>query len=415
MMKLRQIVRLSCADLRHDWLVSLCLVTALVAVIAPLLLLFGLKHGVISTMQRQLLDDPRNLEIRMLNSGSYDQDGIAELARLPQAGFVLGLTRSLNTQADFVRSATQFVENAEVLPTAPGDPLMAGISGRDGIAGADAAALGRADVALSAQAAQKLGAQAGDTIRMRIARRLDGREQRAMLPLTVRAVLAPQAYARPAAFVHPDLLQDMEWYRDGYAVPSLAAGPDDGRPVAEARTRYAKARIYARGIDEVEALERALNGMRIETSSRLADIRNVKAIDHLLSTVFGVIAGTAALGCLASLGGAFLANVRRKRRDIATLRLVGLGAGSISVYLVAQALALTAIAFVLGLAVYGVGSGIFDQLLGASPETGEFACQITAVHALAALGLTLAVALTASLLGAASARRIQPSESLREI
>ena len=51
------------------------MIATLVAVIAPLLLLLGLKHGVVSSMQDELARDPRNLEIRMLSSGSYDRRG----------------------------------------------------------------------------------------------------------------------------------------------------------------------------------------------------------------------------------------------------------------------------------------------------------------------------------------------------
>lgn len=405
-MKVWQISRLALADLRHDWLVSLCMITSLVAVIAPMLLLFGLKYGVVSALQEQLLNDPRNLEIRMLSSGSYDDAWVAALADRPEAGFVLGLTRSLNAQADLLRSGTQFIEGAEVLPTAEGDPLLAGV---------DPGSLARSAAVLSAQAAARLGVQAGDEVRMRISRRLDGRSQQVMLTLKVHAVLSSEAYARLAAFVHPDVLRDMEWYRDGYAVAALGADADYGQPLAEARRNYAKARVYARDMDSVETLERTLNEMRIETSSRLADIRNVQAIDRLLSTVFAVIAGTAVLGCMASLAGAFLANVRRKRREISILRLVGLSGSSISVYMVMQAMVLTAIAFVVGLVVYAVGSGIFNQLLGQSAQTGGYACQIMPVHAFTALAATLVMATAASMLGAASARRIQPAESLREI
>ena len=46
---------LAIRDLWHDRQVSLCIVAALVAVIAPLLLLFGLKHGVVSQLRGELL------------------------------------------------------------------------------------------------------------------------------------------------------------------------------------------------------------------------------------------------------------------------------------------------------------------------------------------------------------------------
>ncbi|SAI39102.1 ABC transporter transmembrane protein [Bordetella ansorpii] len=403
-MRVAQIARLSWADLKHDWLMSLCMVTSLVAVIGPLLLLFGLKHGVVSTLQAQLLNDPRNLEIRMLSSGSHDQAWIDQLAAEPGVGFVLGLTRSLSTQADFLRSGAQFLNNAEVLPTAQGDPLLAGI---------DVASLPYAGGVFSSQAARRLGVASGDVVRLRVARRLEGVDQHAVLEMTVQAVLPAEAYGRPAVFVHPALLRDMEWYRDGYAVSAL--GAVDGQPEAQARLRYAKARLYARGIDDVEALEKHLNDQHIETASHLADIRNVRDINRLLTVVFSVIAATGALGCLASLAGAFLANVRRKRRDIATLRLLGLRGAAVNVYILLQAALLTLVAFAIGLGVYAVGSGIFNRLLGQARDMGQFACRISPGHALTALALTLGVALFASFVGAASARRIQPAESLREI
>ena len=70
--RLALLVRLSLADLWHDRKVSFCIAASLVAVIAPLLLLFGLKHGVVSQLQNELLSDPRNLEVKMLSSGNYD-------------------------------------------------------------------------------------------------------------------------------------------------------------------------------------------------------------------------------------------------------------------------------------------------------------------------------------------------------
>lgn len=403
-MRTWQISRLAIRDLWHDRLVSLCMIATLVAVIAPLLLLFGLKHGVVSAMQDELMRDPRNLEIRMLTSGSYDQAWIDELAGQPGVGFTVGMTRSLNTQADFIRSASNFLENVEVLPTAPGDPLMSGV---------DVLALPHFGVIFSAQAAQRLKAVSGDVLRMQIARRLNGVDQRAVVELTVLAVLPGPAYERAAAFVQPALLRDMEWYRDGYAVAALGAA--DGNDVEAAKVRFARARMYAKDLDAVEGLEKRLNDRRIETSSRLADIRNVKAINHLLTTVFGVISITAVAGCVAALVGAFLASVRRKRRDISTLRLLGLGSRDVAVLLAVQAIALTVVAMGAGLAIYFTGSAVFNDMLGGVREAGHFACQITPLHGGMAFMLALGVALLASMIGAASAKRIQPAESLREI
>ena len=45
-------------DLWNDKFVSLCVVASLVAVIAPLMLLFGLKNGVVTQLRQELLSNP---------------------------------------------------------------------------------------------------------------------------------------------------------------------------------------------------------------------------------------------------------------------------------------------------------------------------------------------------------------------
>ena len=82
--------RLALQDLWHDRIISFCIASSLVAVIAPLLLLFGLRFGIVSQLQDDLANDPRNLEIRMLSSGSYDQAWIAQLRQRPDVGFAIG-------------------------------------------------------------------------------------------------------------------------------------------------------------------------------------------------------------------------------------------------------------------------------------------------------------------------------------
>ena len=62
-------------------------------------------------MRDNLRSDPRNLEIKMLGNGNLDQRWFDELAAHPAAGFVMPLTRSLNTQADLLR------DNQHSLPT----------------------------------------------------------------------------------------------------------------------------------------------------------------------------------------------------------------------------------------------------------------------------------------------------------
>lgn len=401
--RLLLLARLSLADLWHDRNVSLCMAASLVAVIAPLLLLFGLKHGVVSQLQQELLSDPRNLEVKMLSSGHFDQAWLQRLQARPEVGFAIGQTRSLNTQADLLGAHGRFADNVEVIPTRAGDPLLA----------TDLSELAPDQVILSERAAERLDAKAGDTLRLRVARRLNEVNERGERTLQVRAIVSSVRFARPAAFVSPELLMELEHYRDGYLVASL--GASSGQALDALNVGYARARVYARDIDSVAPLERWLNEQRIETASRLAEINSVKAINHVLGLIFSVIAGAALIGCIASLVGAFLANIDRKRRHLAVLRLLGFCSPAVSAYVVLQALVLSLVGYLGGLGSYYLGSLLFDRLLVSSQATGAFICHITVWHGLVALLLAFLVAGLVALIGALRAIRIQPAESLREL
>ena len=62
--RVRIVAQLAIYDLVHEWILSLRPVLAFAAVIAPLLLLMGLKHGTIATLRHKLIQDPVYREIR---------------------------------------------------------------------------------------------------------------------------------------------------------------------------------------------------------------------------------------------------------------------------------------------------------------------------------------------------------------
>lgn len=396
---------LALKDLWHDRKVSLCIAAALVAVIAPLLLLFGLKYGVVSQLQAELLDDPRNLEIRMVSSGRYDAAWIERLHSRPEVGFAIGMTRSLNTQADLVADRRHFVDNVEIIPTAEGDPLLESLRLSKSPQGSS--------VVLSESAARRLNVDVDDKLRLFVSRRLDGQAERGQQSIVVSGILPPEAFPREAAFVALPLLIALEDFRDGYRTDSF--GVSTGEVQIETETHFSRARLYAAGIDRVAELEQWLNAQHIDTTSRLAEIENVKAISHVLGLVFGVIAGAALSGCLASMLGAFLANIDRKRKDLAVLRLLGFDRPAIAGYIVLQAGTLTLVAYVVGLSLYGLGSVVFNQALATSATTGSMVCRITFMHGVTALLLALLVAFIVAAIGVLRAFSIEPAESLREL
>lgn len=400
--RIRLLARLALQDLWHDRIISFCIVSSLVAVIAPLLLLFGLRFGIVSQLQGDLASDPRNLEIRMLSSGNYDQKWIEQLRLRPDVGFVLGQTRSLNTLADLQTDSSHFIENAEIIPTGKGDPLLGSIEIHS-----------ENDVVLTQEAARKLAVNVGDLINMRVSRLLEERQEWGRKRLNVVGILPATYFNRAAIFTQPALLLMLEHFRDGYATPDL--GINNGALLGVKPPRYARARLYAKDIDQVASLERDLRSQRIETTSRLADIENVKSINRVLGIIFNTIAATALIGCIASLIGSFIANVDRKRKHIAVLRLLGFTAPSVGLYVIFQGCLLSLLAYLGGYGIYLSASQVFNRALAGTQATDQMICKITLMHSVFAMALTAVVALLVASIGAYRAINIEPAQSLREV
>ena len=396
------LARLAIRDLIYDRKIALCIVFSLVSVIAPLLLLFGLKNGIVTQLNNQLLNDPRNLEVRMVGNGNYPLNWFDNLSNQSGVGFSIPLTRSLNTQADLVMDGQHFVSNAEIIPTANHDPLLeqSVIPQNDN------------ELVLSASAAAKLNVRQGDTIRLFVSRKRNGQNEKARLTMAVVGVISDTKFARPAAFVPLSVLVAMEDYRDGFRVPLLNA--EEGE-AAKPRDHFAKARIYAADIDAIPALDTWFRSQNIDVVTQKSQIESVKAISYVLSVIFAVIAWVSLLGCIASLIGAFIANIDRKRKDMAVLRLLGFRQGAVTLYIILQALLLTTVAFCCGLSLYAIGSQLFNYLLGAHlPEQG-FISYLSGWNLVIAFMSSLVIALLVAGIGALRAVNIQPAESLREI
>lgn len=399
---LKVLISLGLSDLLHDRKVSICIMASIVAVVAPLLLLFGLKFGIVSQMRTELLSDPRNLEIRMLASAKLDQVWFDKMRQSQNVAFILPMTRSLNTIADLYVDSRRFAESVELIPTAAGDPVLSGVS----IPSA------RDEVVLSASAATRLGIQAGEKIQIRVSRIFENRTERAQIEVRVLAVLPTESFSRPAVFLSLPLLVEIEDFRDGFKIPGF--GIETGGEI-QPRTHFARARIYADKIEHVENLANRLTEEGIETFSRLAEIKSVQSIDKVLGIVFGVIAWIAILGCAASLIGALMANIDRKRKDLALLRLMGYGKVAMQLYVVMQSALLTFVGFCVGCLMYLLGSQLFNQMLGQYMQADRFVCRLEPIHFIFALAGALLLAIIVAGVGGVFVTKIEPAESLRDL
>lgn len=390
---------LAVADLWHDRKVSFCVVASLVAVIAPLLLLFGLKYGVVSQLNDELLSDPRNLELRPSGNHNLPLDWFARWQAMPEVAFVMPLTRSLNSEASLLKDNLHFLADVELIPSGAGDPLLSGLT--PPCAG---------ELLLSASAASRLQVQTGDKLRLVVQRQYQGQHQRGQTEVKVAGILPASAFGRPAALLTLDLLVATEDFRDGFAAPLL--GINQGE-MAPPRTHYARARLYAKALPQVAELAERLAAEHIDSQMRGAEIESVQAISRVLGLIFAVIGAAAVLGAVAALGGALLASIERKRREWALLRLMGFDRCAIAALVVIQATLLALLAFALALPLYAFGSAVFNSALGANLDQSGFVCRLTAQHLLLALACTLLLSALVAVMGGWRATRIEAAESLR--
>ncbi|AHE99207.1 ABC transporter permease [Thioalkalivibrio paradoxus] len=219
---LRLIPSLAAANLRHEWILTLCLVIALAAVIAPLLVLLGLKHGTIETLRERLVEDPVFRELRPAQTREYSPQWFVDAGRWPGVGFLTPTVLPLSSVLQ-VPHPERERERAlyDLVPTAPGDPLLLENDApvpRDG------------EVVLTAEAAHRLGVSAGAEITGRVTRARGGRGEAAEAALTVAAVLPPRAGSLARIYAPLPFVLDVEAYKEGYGAPARGWPGDSPDP-----------------------------------------------------------------------------------------------------------------------------------------------------------------------------------------
>ena len=394
-MRIGLVASLAWQDYRNDGWLSACSVLALVAVIAPLLVLFGLKFGLVSSLTERLETDPASREIIPLGGGRFSAAFIAQLGERSEVAFAVPRTRQIAATAQ-VGTLT-----LEMLPTAAGDPLLAGLPMPHGLD----------QIVLSHTAAEKLAARPGDWLETSFARQVAGRVEAQRTRLQVLAVLPLEAFVREGLFADLALLEAAEDYRDGRAVPALGwAG--EAASVSEQRI-YPAFRLYARSLSDVEPLRVYFAEQNLLVSTQAHTIAQVQSLSRNLSIVFWIIAGLALAGAFAAIFAGTLAAVARKHRELSVLRLLGFSTAALLLFVLLQALYSAGFAAVLSVGLYGLAEAALNKLFVQVP--GEYASHLLARHYGLALVAVLGVSAVAAACGGWRVARIQASEGIRDV
>jgi putative ABC transport system permease protein len=393
---------LSLRDLLHERTLALCSLIGLAAVLAPLIVLFGLKHGVIDGLRADLIDNPRSRMVVNAANRNFDTAFLTRLAARPDIAFVIPRTRSLNTEARFENPARPgTVLRAELLATAAGDPLLHGLP-----------SIAPNQIIPSASFAARLDLQSGMNVTLRALRGDASAREVLNFPVTIAAIAPPSAFGRDGVFVDLKTLLLVDRFTDG-ALPATATPAD----IADDATRiFAGFRAHARRLEDVTRIDHDLRRDGVEVETLAEQVEGLLSLDRSLTLLFALLAGLGGVGYLVSLGVGLYANVERKQRDLSLLRLIGLSRRDLVVFPLIQALIIAgagaALASLLALAVAGLVNRL--PLAGANAAGARAICVIEAQHLLLAFLVSLLGAALSAAFAGYRAARIEPAEGLRD-
>ncbi len=403
MVQIANIVRLSFRDYSHEWRMSGCFVLALASVLAPMMILFGLKFGIVSTMLHELVENPVNREVKPIGSGRYNDAWIDLFRDRGDVEFIIPKTRALAATIQLKSKTAKRILSTELLATAHGDPLLTGSTSVPD---------DYSELILSWSAAKKLKVKAGDEIDASLSRQFQGKRERVHLPLKVIGVADAAVTSRNVAFVNLDLLIASEQFKDGRAVAQLGW---EGNSDELAERVYPSFRLYARSIYDVEKIVGDLENDGARIKANVAEITTVRSIDQNLSVIFWIIACVGAIGFSFSLGASLWANVDRKRKELSVLRLIGFKSGRIVMFPVLQSCYTAILGWLLAVLVYLGFEYLINFFLAPRLNLDRSLCFLLTEHFLWALGLTVVIAIFAAILGGVRAASIQPSDGLRDV
>ncbi len=397
-LQFRNLIRLATHDYFREWKISSCFILALAAVLGPMMILFGLKYGVITGLFDQLRENPQALEIRSVNSSNYDEQWIESIRKHPSVKFIIPVTKKISSNLQLKSESSSEIITVTLLPTANGDPLLPDVS-----------TISSKQIILSPDAAEKLKVSPGDIIDASLARQNNGKRERNHFDLEVVAISTENTTAKDSAFVTLPFAYWVEDYRKNIEKSEL--------PYAATHSSSTRVfpgfRLYANSVYDIEALSKQLTDAGIKIKTQARDIQLIKSMDTNISHIYWIIAAIGITGFALSLGASLWANIDRKRRDLSILRLVGFNTGSIIWFPLIQAFYTAFLGWMIATYVYfGIAYAI-NQRFSERLE-GEKVCSLLPEHIALALGITVIASMLAAVLAGWRAASIEPSKSLRE-
>lgn len=394
---------LALRDLLHGWRSSLCLIFAVAVALLPILLLGGLGLGVVNNLVDRLRSDPRILEIRLARDLQIDAGWFDETATDPRVGFLLPRARYLASSVRMRGPDPRELTEPRLLPTAAGDPLLAGRPVPEGVT----------QVLLTERLAVVTGAKPGDDVTLMVSRQVGQDRENRSLQVRVIGVVPRDILQSDDIFVDRALETAIERWREGFAVPELDWPGARGDQADASHRSYASFRLYARDIRDVPGLRDDLLAQGFDVATRAEDIETALAVESGIGWVFSLVTVFSVLGFVLTLGLHLAAGVMEKARELSLLRLLGFQAGAVALLPSLQgAMIATGGAALAGTGAWLVQPLVNDRLAGLGGLSGPMMA-LAPHHLLWAGLLSLAAGALAGCVAGWRAGRMQIAEGLR--
>jgi len=404
--EIKNISYMAFADFRFEKRIFFYNVVSIAVIVAPILVLFGLKFGIVSALTDRLKSDPQILALHPMGQGRYADHWLEGLRNRTEVGFVVPNTRYLSNEVYLENSDADTIR-VELIPTGEGDPVTSVDAPMMQLFGAMSDG-----VILSKRAAEQLKVvSVGSKLSLSVTRRAHGKRELVELPVHVLSILPLSSFGRSAAFVTPDLLLAVEDYRSLIPVKKYGWGGSRSRTN---KRQYASFRLYAKDLESIRPLRDWLIKEGIEVHTRLAQVEAVQAIDRNLSTLFIIIASLSMCGMLLAVGLGSWSSVLRKEHELSLLRLLGFSNLGLALFPMVQALASTFFGVLVALLLYAGIQPFMNSIFSQQIAEGEKVCQLLPEHAIIVTIMALGFSFVAALFASRRAWEVSPSKGLRQ-
>ncbi len=257
------ILHIAARDLFREFLLSLCLILSVIAVLTPILLLASVKVGFIDRLRQDFIQDPSFREIRPGSADLRSEEIFNEIRTWPGVIYAIP-TVMMNPREVAVRVSSSkgiFRDEIRLLPSSSGDPLLTRLTGDvpsdDG-------------VVITADFAESAGIGIGDEFTITVTRIVNDKRERVRIEAVVNGIIPSDILPAPTILGIPKLERDVENYRAGISVPER-----EWKGV-EMDSRQSYAYVVAAAPDELGETLKSNLAIRIGASeTRQIDIANL--------------------------------------------------------------------------------------------------------------------------------------------